>query len=324
MGCARPGASRLSGRGCRTRSIRRRPGSSRRASRGLARCPTCCRAARRPPTPCRPPRARSRAPPHPRQARSSAPAGPAPKSGAASRARPARAVGDARIRAPRAQSARPSHGVRHPCAGRGGERSLSMSQLRVPHRCWLRPGLVSAPWVCPSVLWAIAVGFSFVSGSRPFASKAGSRGENWAPTLGRQRSASAQKPSALVVGTARARDGGDGIRADRGGVGVLFKRDLADGARAHTRGERAADVHHREVRGADAQRRKRRKGLLLAPEKTPDAFRRVRGARARDGVQCLSGGGGLARNAGRETSQCTWGPRSALGDLGASDRRARL
>jgi len=34
-----------------------------------------------------------------------------------------------------------------------------MSQLRVPHRCWLRPGLVSAPWVCPSVLWAIAVGF---------------------------------------------------------------------------------------------------------------------------------------------------------------------
>ena len=112
------------------------------------------------------------------------------------------------------------------------------------------------------------------------------------------------------------RGGGDGVRAGRGGVGVLFAEcSVADGAHAHARGDRAANVHHREARGADAQQRKRRKRLLLAPEERPDATQRARGARARDGVQLLSGGGGHARNAG-------W--RGSRGDLGASDRRARL
>ena len=71
-----------------------------------------------------------------------------------------------------------------------------------------------------------------------------------------------------------ARGGGDGARAGRGGVGVFFaERDVADGAHAHARGHRAANVHHREARGADAQRRNRRTRLLLASEATPEASR---------------------------------------------------
>ena len=41
------------------------------------------------------------------------------------------------------------------------------------------------------------------------------------------------------------RDGGDGIRAGRGGVGVFFaQRDVAAGAHAHARSDRAANVRH--------------------------------------------------------------------------------
>ena len=72
----------------------------------------------------------------------------------------------------------------------------------------------------------------------------------------------------------RLQQGGDGVRAGRGGLGVFVARcDLADGAHAQAHGEGAASLRHREARGTQQVAQRKEERVLLVPEPTPDATR---------------------------------------------------